>query len=311
MPHAIPDHRLNLLFVCAHPAIDPAIQAPLMLQAVLGLDAARIAASFLVAPSAMGSAWCAPRPRSATPASPSPCPKSTTCPPGSTPCSTRSTPPTAPLGTTPSPPTPRHQGLAGEAIWLARLLVALLPDAPEAKGLLALMLYSEARRPARRDPAGRFVPLAQQDTSLWSATMIAEAEALLREAAALGAPGRLQTEAAIQSVHARRAVTGTTHWPAILALYAALERMAPSTGVRVAYAAALAEAGDPRAALALLDTIVAETYQPWWGASRARALHLIGRHSEAALAYTTAAGLSDDPEVRTYLLAQIAPMGTA
>ena len=102
----------------------------------------------------------------------------------------------------------RRRGLADEAIWLGRLATSLLPDEPEAQGLLAMMLHCEARRGARRDARGRYVPLTAQDVTLWTTSMIEEAEATLAAAARAKRPGRFQLEAAIQSVHARRAVTG-------------------------------------------------------------------------------------------------------
>jgi RNA polymerase sigma-70 factor (ECF subfamily) len=200
---------------------------------------------------------------------------------------------------------PIRAGLAEEAVWLARLLTALLPAAPEAQGLLALMLHCEARRPARRSADGRFVPLDRQDTTLWSRPLIVEAEAVLAEAGRANAPGRFQIEAAIHSVHAQRAITGTTNWPAIAALYALLVRLSPAIGVRVAQAASIGEAGNPAAALTLLDDLAPDcrTYQPWW-ACRARALHLLGETAPARAAWRHAAGLSTDPAVRAWLLAQ-------
>ncbi len=302
---ATPDSRLNLMFVCAHPAIDEAIQAPLMLQVVLGLDAARIATCFLAAPPAMsqrlvrakakirdaGIAFTLPERRDL---------------PSRLDTVLRAVYAAYCTGWNYAFATDaRHQGLAEEAIWLARLLVALLPEAPETKGLLALMLHCEARRDARRDPDGRFVPLGRQDTSRWSRAMIDEAETLLHDAARGGTPGRLQVEAAIQSVHAQRACTGATNWPAIVALYALLDRLSPTVGVRVARASAMAGAGDPTASLALLDALgtAASSYQPWW-ACRARVLTLLGRAGEAGRAYATAAGLSVDPAVRDHLLLQ-------
>jgi RNA polymerase sigma-70 factor (ECF subfamily) len=133
--------------------------------------------------------------------------------------------------------------------------------------------------------------------------MMQEAEALLREAARAATPGRLQLEAAIQSVHAQRAATGQTDWQAIVALYGLLAQLSPTVGVQVARAAALAEAGDPAPSLALLDALAATDYQPWW-ACRARALTLLGRRAEAQAAFRHAAGLSMDPAVRAWLLAQ-------
>ncbi|MGQ3074922.1 MAG: RNA polymerase sigma factor [Ferrovibrionaceae bacterium] len=300
----IADQRLALLFICAHPAIDRAVQAPLMLQTVLGLDAQRIAACFLTSPAAMGQrlvrakakirdagiAFAVPD-RDALPAR----------------LDAVLSAIYAAYGTgweDVHDAEPRGKGLAEEALWLARVVVGLLPASAEARGLLALMLHCEARRPARRDGEGCFVPLDRQDPARWRADMIAEAEAILASAGRMGRPGRFQIEAAIQSVHAARARTGATNWPALVALYDHLAALAPAVGVLVARAAATAAAGDPAAAIVQLDGIGDRRYQPWW-AARARALTLLGRHPEAAEAFATAAGLTEDAAVRAYLLAQI------
>ena len=193
-------------------------------------------------------------------------------------------------------------GLAAEAIWLARLLRQLLPGDPEVMGLLSLMLHCEARRAARRDAQGAFVPLRNQDMARWSRPMIAEAEALLRAAARAAAPGRFQTEAAVQSLHAQQRMTGERLTEPLTSLYDLLAAFAPTTGVLVARAVAHAENGDPRAALDQLDAITgAASYQPWW-AARARCCWLAGEADAALVAARTAAGLSSDPSVRRFLL---------
>jgi RNA polymerase sigma-70 factor (ECF subfamily) len=193
-------------------------------------------------------------------------------------------------------------GLAEEAIYLGRLLVELLPAEPEARGLLALMLYCEARREARRDAAGRFVPLARQDARLWSGSMIAEAEALLAGGARAGRFGRYLCEAAIQSVHIQRPVTGRTDYRALRLLYDLLAAHEPGLGVLVARAALLLEAGDAAAARLALDALgdAGTGYQPYWVA-QARLLRTEGRQAEAEAALATALRLTEDPALQEYL----------
>jgi RNA polymerase sigma-70 factor (ECF subfamily) len=169
-------------------------------------------------------------------------------------------------------------------------------------GLLSLMLHCEARRSARRDAQGVFVPLDRQDASQWSGTMIGEAEALIRAASLLAAPGRFQTEAAIQSLHAHQRMTGERFTEPLARLYDVLARFAPTTGVLVARAVAHAENGASVSALRQLHDVQKGTkYQPWW-AARARVCWLAGDEDEAWTAARTAAGLSSDPSVRAFLL---------
>jgi RNA polymerase sigma-70 factor (ECF subfamily) len=201
-------------------------------------------------------------------------------------------------------PTAPGSGLAEEAVVLARLCAELLPDEAESLGLLALLLHGQARQRARRDGQGAYVPLQQQDTRLWSGPLREEAEATLRRAAALGRPGRFQLEAAIQSVHAQRAVSGTTDWPALLRLYEGLNRIAPSVGARLGQAAAVADVRGAAAGLALLDAVAGEAaverHQPWW-ALRAHLLARAGRRAEAAEAYARAIALTSDAAVTRFL----------
>jgi RNA polymerase sigma-70 factor (ECF subfamily) len=197
----------------------------------------------------------------------------------------------------------RLTGLRNETLFLARLLAELLPDEPEVMGLLALILHCEARRDARRDAAGRFVPLNAQDPTRWSRPLILEGEQALRRAATYKAPGRYQTEAAIQSLHAHQRMTGERFAEALARLYDVLAGQAPTLGVMVARAVAHAEAGSAEIALAQLEALAdTRSYQPWW-AALARVAWLAGDRDRAAKSAETAAGLSTDPAIRSFLLA--------
>ncbi|WP_342236583.1 RNA polymerase sigma factor [Inquilinus sp. OTU3971] len=297
-----PDERLKLLFVCAHPAIDPAIHTPLMLQTVLGLDAARIASAFLVSPAAMGQRLSRAKAKIRDAGIGFELPEAKELPPRLDAVLEAIYAAYGSGWDDVAGADPRRRGLAAEAIDLGRMLRPLLPAEPEVEGLLALMLHCEARREARRSPAGDYVPLSEQDTARWSAPMMAEAERILSAAAQDRRFGRFQLEAAIQSVHAQRARTGRTDWEAIALLYEGLVRLAPTIGGRVGQAAAIAEARGAAAGQALLDTIPAEavaSYQPYW----ALAAHLLRRLGQPAdAAYERAIGLCEDPAMRAFLL---------
>jgi RNA polymerase sigma-70 factor, ECF subfamily len=300
---ALPDARLGLLFVCAHPAIDAAARTPLMLQAVLGLDAQRIAAAFLTSPSAMSQRLVRAKTkirdagiRFALP--------------GAGDLGERLEAVLeaiyAAFGSAfDEAPGAEGKGrdLSEEAIFLARLLVELMPDEAEPKGLLALMLACEARRPARRDADGRFVPLDAQDRQMWSEALIAEAETVLAAAARHGRLGRFQIEAAIQSAHNRPAPDGRTKAMAILTLYEALCRLHPTLGATVGRAAAIGEAFGPQAGLDALAPLAAaaSAYQPFW-ALTAHLAQQAGQQHEAQAAYRRAIELAEDPAAKAYLL---------
>jgi RNA polymerase sigma-70 factor (ECF subfamily) len=198
----------------------------------------------------------------------------------------------------------RGRDLAEEAIWLARVLLQLMPEEAEVRGLLALMLHCEARRAARRGRDGQFVPLSEQDAQQWSLPLIEEAERHLAEAAKRGRIGRFQLEAAIQSIHAERAGSGRTEWDAIMLFYEQLIRISPTLGTRTGYAAAVAEAKGAEeglAALARIDADDISAYQPYW-AVRAHLLQRLGKTPEALDAFDRAIGLTEDPAVRQFLL---------
>jgi predicted RNA polymerase sigma factor len=199
--------------------------------------------------------------------------------------------------------TSTHHALAGNAIALGRTLVQLMPAEPEAHGLLALMLHSEARRGARCTSKGEYLPLDRQDTARWSQPMIDEAEKHLRSAAAFKRMGRYQLEAAIQSVHASRGLGGCINWPEIVLLYEGLVQIAPGIGSLVGRAVALAQAGQLAAGFAAFEEIPATrivNYQPYW-AARGHLRALLKRKDEAQQAFTRAAGLTDDPALRKFL----------
>jgi predicted RNA polymerase sigma factor len=299
-----PDERLKLLFVCAHPAIDPNMHTPLMLQTVLGLDAVRIAAAFLVSPKTMGQRLVRAKTKIRDGGIRFEIPDQRDLPQRLDAVLDAIY---AAFGIGWDDMAGADQGgrgLAEEAIWLARVLVQLMPGEAEVLGLLALMLHCEARRAARRGPDGRYIPLSEQDPNLWSRPFIDEAEHHLLEASKYRRRGRFQLEAAIQSVHAERGRTGRVEWTAIVGFYEQLNRIWPTVGRRTGYAAALAEANEAERGLAALDAIdqdAVSAYQPYW-AVRAHLLKLLGKGPEARRAYDRAIGLAEDPAVREFLL---------
>lgn len=300
----LPDRRLELLFVCAHPAIDRALHTPLMLQTVLGLDAARIAQAFLVSPAAMSQRLVRAKTKIREAGIPFAVPGERELP-SRLEAVLEAIYAAYGLGWDEATGAdPRARELVDEALWLARLLRQQLPGEPEVRGLLALMLFCAARRAARRTSAGRYVPLSEQDPAAWSREQIQEAENELSAAARTGRPGHFQLEAAIQSVHAERRVSGRTDWDAIAVFYEHLLRLAPTLGARIARCAAVAEARGPAAGLALLDQLDRATvaaYQPYW-AVRAHLLRGVGRSAEACEAFDRAIGLTEDEAVRRFLL---------
>jgi RNA polymerase sigma-70 factor (ECF subfamily) len=302
----IPDGRLALMFACAHPAIDPAIRAPLILQTILGFDAATIASAFLIAPSAMGQRLVRAKTKIRQAGIPFRVPERSELGDRLEPVLEAIYATYAEGWSDPARTELRSRNLAEEGLWLARLVVSMLPQEPEALGLLSLMLYAEARSAARRDVHDRYVPLAEQDTTLWDSPMIEEAEALLRQASAAPSIGRYQLEAAVQSAHVVRRVSGKSDWLAIEKLYAALFAITRSPVIAINRAIAVAETKGPGDALAILDSLSSDPrlaeYQPYW-AARADLLARNGAFAESDGAYQRAIGLESDSAVRDFLFA--------
>jgi predicted RNA polymerase sigma factor len=300
----IPDQRLALMFACAHPAIDASTRAPLMLQTVLGFDAAMIASAFLISPAAMGQRLVRAKSKI----------KQAGIPfriPGREELRDRLATVLDAIyaafaeGWIDAAGTDiARRDLAEEAIFLGRLVTELLPSEPEALGLLALMLYAEARRRARRSAQGEYVPLAEQDPALWDSRMIAAAEALLLRASGLNFIGRYQLEAALQSAHVSRRRTGRANWEEVVQIYDALMTLSGSPVVAINRALAIAEVHGPSAALDAMEEVAGDVrlaeYQPYW-AARAELLAKTGAHSEAHRAYEIAIGLERDASVRRFL----------
>jgi len=313
-PAAIPDDRLALMFACTHPGIAAEVRAPLMLQVILGFDAATIASAFLVAPSTMGQRLSRAKAKIRDAGIPFRVPLQHEWRERFD-AVLEAIYATYAEGWVDATGTDlRRRNLAEEAIWLGSLVATLLPQEPEALGLLSLMLHAHARRSARRDAQGRYVPLAEQDPARWDAAMIDEAEALLSRAAGSRVLGRYQLEAAIQSAHGVRRRGGRADWPAIERLYDALVAMTGSPVAEINRAIAVAETRGPAAALAVLDGLAGDTrlaqYQPYW-AARAGLLARVGQRQAADQAYERAMGLETDSAVREFLQQQRLALLTA
>jgi RNA polymerase sigma-70 factor (ECF subfamily) len=298
-PDAIPDRRLELMLVCAHPAIERAAHTPLMLNTVLGFTAGQVGQAFSVPAATMATRLVRAKQRIKAARVPFRLPDRSDLPARMT----------AVLeavygayvidwATT----GPGARPVPSEALHLAEVLTALVPGDAEAHGLAALVELSAARAPARAGRNGQFVPLPEQDPARWDAALIGRAHEHLRAAHARGQLGRFQLEAAIQAVHCARRESGETDWATLLELHRLLDAVAPSLGGGVALAAVTAEVGGPAAGLAALDALPenASRFQHA-RAARAHLLDRLGRNEEAAAAYDSALALTHDPAERRYL----------
>ena len=303
----IPDRRLALMMACAHPAIAASVRTPLMLQVVLGVDAAAIAAAFAVAPEAMAQRLVRAKRRIRAANLPfvepergqlaERLPALLEAVYGAYSIDWQSIPPLIPQSSVDS--------LSGEALHLALLLAELLPAEPEVLGLAALVCLSHARQPARCGADGRFVPLDEQDVSRWDRALISRGEGLLARAHGYRRPGRFQYEAAIQSVHCSRARRGPldiTRTQTLRTLHRALLREAPSLGAAVALAALDGDLDGPESGLQSLDALRSTTadFQPAVVLS-AHLLAAARRWAEAEATYRRAIELTSSPWVAEYL----------
>jgi len=299
-----PDQRLALIFACAHPAIDPGIHAPLILQTVLGLDAATIASAFLMSPAAMSQRLVRAKHKIRRAGIPFRIPRRDELPARLDVVLDAIYAAYAEGWSDPVGTDVARRELPDEAIFLCRIVDDLLPDEPEVLGLLALMLHAEARRGARRNADAEYVPLENQDPALWDVKMIEEAESLLLRASARNAIGRYQIEGALQSAHVHRRRTGEANWQAVVELYDALFAISQSPVVAINRALALAPLHGARQALDALDSAAVDPrlteYQPYW-AARAELLAKVGAGAEARHAYDIAIGLERDGAVRRFL----------
>ncbi|MEL7465095.1 MAG: DUF6596 domain-containing protein [Pseudomonadota bacterium] len=294
-PEMIPDNRLMMMFVAAHPAIAAGVRTPLMLQTVLGLEADRIGSAFLVPKQTMAQRLVRAKAKIKAAAIPFRLPERSEMP-------ERMAAVLEAIYGAYALDWAAGDDLTREAVFLADLTVELAPEEPEALGLAALLAFSEARRPGR-DPE-IYAPLADQDPKRWDQRRIARGEALLKRARAKGAMGRFQLEAAIQSAHCARRPGEAPDWRAIAMLYEGLFKIAPTIGAAVGRAAAFGEAFGPENGLAALDQIgleAAKGFQPYW-ATRARLLAAAGAPS--AEAFAKAISLTPDPAPRRWLEAQ-------
>ncbi|WP_019877984.1 RNA polymerase sigma factor [Sporichthya polymorpha] len=294
------DDRLRMLFTCCHPALAPDARVALTLRLLGGLETPDVARAFLVPEPTLAQRIVRAKKKISDANIPYRVPRDADLP-------ERLAGVLAVIyliynagHSAPSGPTLHRVELCDEAVRLARLVVELMPDEPEAVGLLALLLLLESRRPARTAPDGSLVLLADQDRSRWRRDLIAEGQSLVRACLRRDAPGPYQIQAAINAVHADSVDGSPTDWRQVLALYDQLLAIAPTPVVALNRAVALAELDGPVVALAEVERLDLTTYQPYWVA-RAELLVRAERPAEAADAFDRALALTDNAVEHAHL----------
>lgn len=304
-----PDRRLALLFICAHPAIDPAVRTPLMLQTILGLNASRIALAYSVPETSMTQRLVRAKKRIRDLRIPFILPEK---PQLSERLSYVLEAIYGAYAIDWLEPGEEDSAvsLADEALYLAGLMTELLADQAEVWGLLSLLCFSMARQPGRLTSTMEFVPLDQQNCRLWDHKLVAQAESFLRKAHSLGPMGRFQLEAAIQSAHSVVLYQQKVDWQVLRTLYQGLLKIAPSLGAKVALAVSIYQLEGTKEALIYLDAIKdpqVACFQPWW-ATQAFLLSEDGRKEQAKLAYAQAIQLTKQSGLSQYLQAKAAAL---
>jgi RNA polymerase sigma-70 factor (ECF subfamily) len=291
----VQDDRLRLIFTCCHPALATEAQVALTLRLLGGLSIGEVARSFLVAEPAMAQRLARGKRKIKAARIPYRVPEGHELPERLRPVLA-----VVYLVYTAGLSSPAEPGLCSEAIRLARILAALMPDEPEVAGLLALLLLTESRRASRTRPDGSLVLLGEQDRTRWDRALIEEGQAIVRQCVRRDQPGPYQLQAAINAVHADAATLEQTDWSQIVVLYDQLLSVTPTPVVALNRAIAIGEVQGAAAALALVEELDLDNYHAFH-ATRADLLRRLGRNSEAAAAYEQAAAMAPTDAERDFL----------